>query len=52
MKTLPIFWLLLLVYNVISAQEYFVFRAKKIQATPDLAYQPGELLIRGSKIIR
>ena len=52
MKTFSIFWLLLLVYNLISAQDYYVFRAKKIQVTPDLAYQPGELLIRGSKIIR
>ena len=52
MRTLSIFCLLLLVHNEILAQEYFVFRAKKIQATPDLVYQPGELLIRGSKIIR
>ena len=52
MRALSIFCLLLLVYNEILAQEYFVFRAKKIQATPDLVYQPGELLIRGSKIIR
>ena len=51
-KTFSIFWLLLLVYNLISAQDDYVFRAKKIQVTPDLAYQPGELLIRGSKIIR
>ena len=52
MRTLSIFCLLLLVHNEILAQEYFVFRAKKIQATPDLVYQPGELLIQGSKIIR
>ena len=52
MRALSIFCLLLLVHNEILAQEYFVFRAKKIQATPDLVYQPGELLIRGSKIIR
>ena len=52
MKTLSIFWLLFLTHNVISAQEFFLFRTKKIQATPDLVYQPGELLIRGSKIIR
>ena len=44
-KTFSIFWLLLLVYNLISAQDDYVFRAKKIQVTPDLAYQPGELLM-------
>lgn len=43
---------LLLAQNAILAQEHLVFRAKKIQATPELSYQPGELLIHGSKIIR
>ena len=42
----------LLLQNSILAQEHFVFRAKKIQATPELSYQPGELLIEGAKIIR
>ena len=48
-------WLLFLLVslpNLILAQESFVFRAKKIQATPDLVYQPGEILVRESKIIR
>ena len=48
-------WLLFLLIslpNLVLAQESFVFRAKKIQATPDLVYQPGEILVRESKIIR
>ena len=48
-------WLLFLLVslsNLVLAQESFVFRAKKIQATPDLVYQPGEILVRESKIIR
>ncbi|MAK46717.1 MAG: hypothetical protein CMI24_05630 [Opitutae bacterium] len=46
---LLIFFLLL--QNSILGQN-FVFRAKKIQAAPTLSYQPGELLVEGSKIIR
>ena len=48
-------WLLFLLVslpNLVLAQESLVFRAKKIQATPDLVYQPGEILVRESKIIR
>lgn len=48
-------WLLFLLVslpNLVLAQESLIFRAKKIQATPDLVYQPGEILVRESKIIR
>ena len=48
-------WLLFLLVslpNLVLAQESLVFRAKKIQASPDLVYQPGEILVRESKIIR
>ena len=52
MKLHWLFFLLVSLPNLILAQESFVFRAKKIQATPDLVYQPGEILVRESKIIR
>ena len=52
MKLLWLLFLLLSLSNLVLAQESFVFRAKKIQATPDLVYQPGEILVRESKIIR
>ena len=52
MKLLWLLFLLVSLSNLVLAQESFVFRAKKIQATPDLVYQPGEILIRESKIIR
>jgi imidazolonepropionase-like amidohydrolase len=48
-------WLLFILVslpNLVLAQESLVFRAKKIQASPDLVYQPGEILVRESKIIR
>ena len=52
---MKLLWLLLILVslpNLVLAQEPLVFRAKKIQATPDLVYQPGEILVRESKIIR
>ena len=52
MKKLILLFLLKSLTNSVPAQESFVFQAKKIQVTPDLVYQPGEILIRGSKIIR
>ena len=52
MRGLVFLVLALLVKNLVFAQEFLVFRAKKIQATPDLAYEPGEILVRDSKIIR
>ena len=36
---------------MVLAQESLVF-GQKIQASPDLVYQPGEILVRESKIIR
>ena len=52
MKLTWLLFLLVSLSNWVLAQESFVFRAKKIQATPDLVYQPGEILVRESKIIR
>ena len=46
---LLIFFLLL--QNSILGQN-FCFSSEKIQAAPTLSYQPGELLVEGSKIIR
>ena len=52
MKLTWLLFLLVSLSNWVLAQESLVFRAKKIQATPDLVYQPGEILVRESKIIR
>ena len=52
MKLHWLLFLLLSLSNLVRGQDSFVFRAKKIQATPDLVYQPGEILVRESKIIR
>ena len=52
MKLSALCCVVLLIHNDVQAQEYYIFRAKKIQVTPELAFRPGELLIYGSKIIR
>ena len=52
MKLTWLLFLLVSLSNWVLAQESLVFRAKKIQATPDLVYEPGEILVRESKIIR
>ena len=52
MKLTWLLFLLVSLSNWVLAQESFVFRSKKIQATPDLVYEPGEILVRESKIIR
>jgi imidazolonepropionase-like amidohydrolase len=52
MKLHWLLFLLLSLSNLVQGQDSFVFRAKKIQATPELVYQPGEILVRESKIIR
>ena len=52
MKLHWLLFLLLSLSNLVRGQDSFVFRAKKIQATPDLVYKPGEILVRESKIIR
>lgn len=52
MMKLTLLWFLLVSFHsLVPAQESFVFRAKKIQVTPDLVYQPGEILVRGTNII-
>jgi imidazolonepropionase-like amidohydrolase len=51
MRLTSLWFLLVSFHNLVPAQESFVFRAKKIQVTPDLMYQPGEILVRGTNII-
>ena len=49
---LQIFLTLLFAYLSVYAQEQqFLYKARKIQATPNIILEPGEILVEGSRIV-